>query len=109
MGSIIFLVHIYDISEDKTPNIRLFADNNLDDCVCNREIDNINDRRTLEDDINKLGRWATTWGMRFQPVKYNMMTLSKKRNNTNFNYTLKKHKPRISYTNKISKSAHHRQ
>ena len=85
MGPILFLVHINDISEDVISNIRLFAD----DRVCYREIDNINDCRKLQDAINELGKMGKTWGMRFQPVKCNMMTLSRKRTNINFNYTLK--------------------
>ena len=32
----------------------------------------------LQKDIDRLGSWARTWGMRFQPVKGNMMQLTKK-------------------------------
>ena len=30
-------------------------------------------------DIDRLGSWARKWGMRFQPVKCNMMQLTRKR------------------------------
>ena len=30
----------------------------------------------LQRDIDRLGCWARKWGMRFQPVKCNMMQLS---------------------------------
>ena len=40
-------------------------------------------------DIDTLGNWATNWGIRFQPVKCNMMTLSCKKKITSFKYTLK--------------------
>ena len=33
----------------------------------------------VQRDINRLGRWARKWGMRFQPTKYNMMQLTRKR------------------------------
>ena len=85
LGPILFLIHINDISENISSNIRLFAD----DCVCYREINTENDCKELQKDIDKLGKWATTWGMRFQPVKCNMMTLSRKKKNVTFNYTLK--------------------
>ena len=32
----------------------------------------------LQKDIDRLGSWAKKWGMRFQPVKCNMMQLTKK-------------------------------
>ena len=33
----------------------------------------------LQRDIDRLGSWERTWGMRFQPVKCNMMQLTRKR------------------------------
>ena len=33
----------------------------------------------LQMDIDRLGSWARKWGMRFQPVKCNMMLLTNKR------------------------------
>ena len=85
LGPILFLVHINDISENITSDIRLFAD----DCVCYREINNKEDCNKLQDDINRLGNWATSWGMRFQPIKCNMLRLSRKKRNIMFDYTLK--------------------
>ena len=34
---------------------------------------------TFQRDIDRLGSWARKWGMRFQPVKCNMMHLTRKR------------------------------
>ena len=43
-----------------------------DDCVCYREIKDIEDMMKLQKDIERLGCWAASWGMRFQPVmQYN--------------------------------------
>ena len=60
-----FSVYNNDITSDIESEIRLFAD----DCVCYRE---------LQRDIDRLGCWARKWGMRFQPVKCNMMQLTRK-------------------------------
>ena len=39
-------------------------------------------------DIDRLGSWARKWGMRFQPVKCNMMHLTNKRSSKIQAYTL---------------------
>ena len=57
--------------------IRLF----VDDCVCYREIKDKEDTLKLQRDIDRLGTWARKWGMRFQPVKCNMMQLTRKHSN----------------------------
>ena len=67
------LLHINDIISDIESEIRLFAD----DCVCYREIKDIEDTAKLQKDIDRLGIWARKWGIRFQPVKCNMMQLTK--------------------------------
>ena len=85
LGPILFLVHINDISKDVSSDIRLFAD----DCVCYREVKDQKDCEALQKDIDTLGEWADKWGMRFQPIKCNMMTLSRKRTRTEFKYKLK--------------------
>ena len=46
--------------------------------VCYRKIDSILDTSKLQKDIDQLGKWALKWGMRFQPVKCNMMQLTRK-------------------------------
>ena len=55
--------------------IRLFAD----DYVCFRRTDSTEDTSKLQKDIDQLGKWAGKWGMRFQPEKYNIMQLTRKR------------------------------
>ena len=71
----LFSLYINDISSDIESEIRLFAD----DCVCYREIKDEKDTMKLQRDIDRLGSWARKWGMRFQPVKCNMMQLTRKR------------------------------
>ena len=50
-----------------------------DECVCYHEIKDEEDTIKLQRDIDRLGSWARKWGMRFQPVKCNMMQLTRKR------------------------------
>ena len=57
--------------------------------VCYREIRTVEDTLKLQKDINLLGSWARKWGMRFEPVKCNMMQLTNKRiNEIEASYTL---------------------
>ena len=84
LGPLLFSLHINDIMSDIESEIRLFAG----DCVCYREIKDIEDTLKLQKDIDRLGIWARKWGMRFQPVKCNMMQLAKKHNKIDASYTL---------------------
>ena len=74
LGPLLFSLYINDISSDIESEIRLFAD----DCVRYREIKDEEDTIKLQRDIDRLGSWARKWGMRFQPVKCNMMQLTRK-------------------------------
>ena len=73
LGPLLFTLYINDISADIESEIRLFAD----DCVCYREIRDEEDTMKLQRDID-LGSMARKWAMRFQPVKCNMMQLTRK-------------------------------
>ena len=66
-----FPLYINDIIEDIDSELRLFADD--------REIRDIDDTVKLQEDITRLGCWARSWGMRFQPVKCNIMQITRKR------------------------------
>ena len=57
---VIFLAH-KNITADIESEIRLFAD----DCVCYREIKDIEDILKLQRDIDRLDNWARKWGKRF--------------------------------------------
>ena len=85
LGPLLFSLHINDITADIESEIRLFAD----DCVCYREMKDKEDTLKLQRDIDRLGNWARKWGMRFQPVKCNMMQLTRKYlNKIQASYTL---------------------
>ena len=72
---LLFSLYINDIMVGTEFEIRLFAD----DCVCYRQIDSTDDTSKLQKDIDQPGKWARKWGMRFQPVKCNIMQLTRKR------------------------------
>ena len=67
LGPLLFSLYINDNMVGTESEIHLFAD----DCVCYRQ--------KLQKDIDQLGKWARNWGMRFQPVKCNIMQLTRKR------------------------------
>ena len=77
LSPLLFSLYKNDITVGIDSQIRLFAD----DCVCYREIKTVEDTLKLQKDIDLLGSWARKWGMRFQPVKCNMMQLTNKRIN----------------------------
>ena len=84
LGPLLFSLYINDIISDIESEIRLFAD----DCICYREIKDEEDTVKLQRDIDRLGCWARKWGMRFQPVKCNMMQLRKRIKKIHASYTL---------------------
>ena len=73
LGPLLFSQHINDIMSDIESEIRLFAD----DCICYHESKDVEDTLKLQKNIDRVGIWARIWGMGFQPVKYDMMPLTK--------------------------------
>ena len=85
LGPVLFSLYINDIKTDIDSEIRLFAD----DCVCYREVKGTEDIVKLQEDIYRLGCWARKWSMRFQPVKCNIMQITRKWiNKINASYNL---------------------
>ena len=67
----------------------------LEHIVCSNIMVHLDEHKLLSDtlklqrDIDRLGNWARKWGMRFQPVKCNMMQLTRKHlNKIQASYTL---------------------
>ena len=86
LGPLLFSLHINDIITDIESEISLFPN----DCVRYCEIKDMENTLKLQKDIDRLGIWARKWGggMRFQPVKCNMMRLTKKHNKIQASFTL---------------------
>ena len=94
LGPLLFSLYINDIMVGIESEIRLFAG----DCGCYRQIDSTEDTSKLQKDIDQLGKWARKWGMRFQPVKCNIMQLTRKRIKTiNAIYSLVENVDSIKY------------
>ena len=83
LGPLLFSLDINDIMSDIESEIRLSAD----DCVCYREIKDMKDALKLQKGIDRLAIWTRKWGMRFQPVKCNMMQLTKTHYKIQASYT----------------------
>ena len=64
--------------------VRLFAD----DCLVYREIKSRQDQNDLQKDLNSLESWGSTWGMRFNAAKCNIMRVSRKQTPIPYQYEL---------------------
>lgn len=84
LGPHLFLLFINDIGEAISSMIRLFAD----DCLVYRIINGPNDEIQLQNDLNTLVKWAETWGMSFNATKCNIMRVTNRRNQGEYNYTM---------------------
>ena len=83
LGPILFLVHINDLPQSVTSQVRLFAD----DCLLYREINSFRDHLKLQEDLSRLEQWANTWGMKFNATKFYILSV---KNRSSFNYQLNK-------------------
>ena len=64
--------------------MRLFAD----DCIIYRTVKTTTDCDALQDDLKKLADWEATWCMSFNASKCNAITISRKKNLVQYNYSL---------------------
>ena len=75
LGPLLFLVYIFDISDNICSNISLFADDTIlfDSCKCPTLL-----HTTISKDLVKLEHWAKLWFINFNPDKSKVMTISSK-------------------------------
>ena len=73
LGLLLFLLYINDLPDCVTSQVRLFAD----DCLIYRLIDTIEDQILLQKDLDALDKWSITCGMKFNPSKCNIISLSR--------------------------------
>ena len=58
---LLFLCHIYDLTDSVKSQVRLFDD----DCRIYRQIKTPKDHQILQNDLEEFEKWAAKWGMRF--------------------------------------------
>ena len=68
LGPTLFLVYINDIANGIQSQLRLFAD----DCIIYRTINTPEDHTTLQQDLNHLSKWATTWQIKWNLIYPNV-------------------------------------
>jgi hypothetical protein len=84
LGLCLFLFFIYDLPNNFSSKIRLFAD----DPILYRTITNPSDSSKLETDLTTLERWEKDWQMQFNPIKCQILSISKRNHFINTNYQL---------------------
>ena len=83
----LFLIYINDLPKNVTSTTRLFAD----DSLLYRNIGTTEDHRILQEDLSRLETWETDWPMSFNPLKCEVIRISKKRTQITGSYTIHGH------------------
>ena len=86
-GPSLFLFNINEMPDGIQSTVRLFAD----DTIAYVTISSDADAANLQQDLDKLAEWQSKWLMKFHPEKCNVLTISKKRSPSKYNYTLHGH------------------
>ena len=86
LGPTLFLIYINDIADNINLTIKLF----VDDSVMYRQISSPDDHCILQEDLQKLVEWITTWQMEFNVDKCAIMKFGTLRNISKFDYKMKK-------------------
>ena len=73
LGPLLFLIYINDLPDSVNSTVGLFAD----DCLVYREVGSIDDQLALQRDLYSLENWAHIWGMKFNPSKCTIFTISR--------------------------------
>ena len=73
-----------DLPENIQSQVRLFAD----DTAVYLTVAHPNDRSTLQNDLDTLQQWERTWDMEFNPIKCQVLHISKSRQPIVSQYTL---------------------
>ena len=85
LGQILFLIFINDLDSGVMSWILKFAD----DTKIYRKIGTSEDRQILQQDLDRLVRWADEWQMQFNEKKCKSMHIGK--DNTHYSYTMNGH------------------
>ena len=75
LGPILFLTFITDMTESVSSRCCLFAD----DSIIYREVTTESHCVSLQEDLDKFEQWESTWGMTFNPSKFNIIHIMRKK------------------------------
>ena len=84
LGPCLFLYYINDLPDKLSSSVRLFAD----DSIIYLTIENQHQTQQLQEDLDKLEEWASTWMMELNTQKCQVITVSRKRNKIQHQYSL---------------------
>ena len=84
LGPLLFLAYVNDKWRNMESTIRLFAD----DCVIYRKIIKKEDMVKLQEDLDRLGEWATENAMKINPSKSKEIRFTRARAEDTLNYSL---------------------
>ncbi len=86
LGPLLFVIYINELPKTVKSTIYLFAD----DTKIFRSINNQEDTKILQEDLDKLQEWSNTWLLKFHPDKCKRMTIGKQTQHTKITYTRNK-------------------
>ena len=84
LGPLLFLLYINDMPTVSNSPTALFAD----DSKCFRPVSSTADCDVLQNDLDNFYAWSQTWRMSFNSSKCEVMSFSRSRNPTLFNYQM---------------------
>ena len=79
-----FLIYINDIGDNLSSRLRLFAD----DAVIYRLVKSSDDQNDLRNDLDKISVWCEKWQLTLNKEKCEVIHMSTKRNQLNFDYAI---------------------
>ena len=84
LGPLLFWLYIDDLPENIQSHVRLFAE----DTAVYLTVNNPNDSKTLQNDLDTLQTWERTWDMEFNPCKCQVLHISRANQPIQSQYTL---------------------
>jgi len=86
LGPLLFLLYINDLPNALSENTlcAIFAD----DTKVYRHINSHQDHLILQHDINNIFQWSKTWGLTFNKLKCNIISLKRNHNSTEYLYSM---------------------
>ena len=88
IGPLLFLIFINDITDNISVDTQIIL--YADDAKCSRELLNDDDHATLQSDLYLINDWSELWGMSFNVVKCEHLSITRKINPDESSYILGK-------------------